>query len=373
MTDESKHRGVFERPKGSGIFWIHYYENGRRHRERVGKKSLAIKRYSIRKAEILEGRYFAPRQSHLVEDLFELVRQDYRANKKNLEPVETSWKRLKGTFARVNAERITTDDLQAYIIKQLRTGYSPASLNRDFAYLNRSLNLARRSTPPKIQRLPVFPPRLREAPPRSGFIEEDQYQKLILYSWEPWMKCFIAIAYAYGFRKSEILGLRVSNVERDFIRLHAGTTKNREGRIAPLTAEVRKYLGPCMRRKRPSDFLITRQDGRVRDFRGTWATLIEGAELPGLLIHDLRRSAVRQLIRHGVSERVAMAISGHKTRSVFDRYNLTSETDIMEAGKKLESMNPTATTTATSGRRQRPAASEQHRKYKKLVDLRRAS
>jgi integrase len=85
-------------------------------------------------------------------------------------------------------------------------------------------------------------------------------------------------------------------------------------------------------------------------FRKSWRNACVGAELGkfeklenaavvynGLTFHDLRRSGVRNLIRAGVSEQVAMKISGHKTTSIFRRYNIISGADLRDAAKKLDS------------------------------------
>lgn len=159
----------------------------------------------------------------------------------------------------------------------------------------------------------------------------------------------------------------------------AGTTKNGEGRIAPMTDEVLTLLTACVVGKQKNDHVFTRPAAKpgqpeepVRGFRRRWAKVCcavglgelvcpncysklqeqtvdaEGKcsacrkqwkrqqlKYVGLLFHDLRRSGVRNLIRVGVQQKVAMTISGHKTASVFQRYNIVDERDIMDAGQKL--------------------------------------
>jgi integrase len=82
---------------------------------------------------------------------------------------------------------------------------------------------------------------------------------------------------------------------------------------------------------------VFHQDGTpVGDFRKAWATACAAAQVPGKLFHDLRRTAVRNMIRAGVPQTVAMAVSGHKTAAMFNRYNITSTEDRRDALTRTE-------------------------------------
>jgi len=107
--------------------------------------------------------------------------------------------------------------------------------------------------------------------------------------------------------------------------------------VIKLTSDVGILLEACVAGKGADDFVFTRADGKpVLDFRQRWESLTEAAGCPGLLFHDLRRSAVRNMTRRGIIESAAMKISGHKTRNVFERYNIVSESDLADAALKIE-------------------------------------
>jgi integrase len=225
-------------------------------------------------------------------------------------------------------------------MSRIRSGTASqnATINRELAALKRMFNLAYRSSPRKVYQVPVFP-RLKENPPRKGFVEGQQYKQLCDNSKELWLRGMLALGYNLGFRKAELLNMRLRQVDllNRTLTLDPGTTKNDEGRTVKMTLETYQLLRECVRGKGPDDFVFTRADGLpVRDFRGAWAKLCKAAGLNGLLFHDLRRSAVRNMVRCGVPERIAMMISGHKTRSVFDRYNIVSEADLTEAARRID-------------------------------------
>src|SRR3984957_13380087 len=205
-----------------------------------------------------------------------------------------------------------------------------------------------------IECIRAFPRKLREAKPREGFVEEPAYKILLSNAREPWLRCLVDIGFNFGPRKGEMLAVQVRDVDLLENWLTIRDSKNGDSRRIPLTRETVTLLAECMRGKEKNDFVLTRLDGsHVCQPRKTWYDLCCRAGLgqmlvekrpdgktasrfEGLQMHDLRRSAVRRLIRCNVPEKVAMAISGHKTRSVFDRYHITNDRDLEQADRQIE-------------------------------------
>jgi integrase len=214
-----------------------------------------------------------------------------------------------------------------------------ATINRELAALKRMFNLGYRATPPKVQRVPSMP-RLHENNIRKGFLTESQYEKLSAFCPDLWWRSLLEVARTYGWRRNELLSLRVRQVDllARTLRLEPGTTKNKEGREVTMTQTVFALVSACVSQKKPEDFVFTRSEGaNVRTFLKTWTDACKAAGVPGLLFHDLRRTAARNLRNAGVAEGVIMKIGGWRTRSVFERYAIVAQSDIEDALRRLDS------------------------------------
>lgn len=151
------------------------------------------------------------------------------------------------------------------------------------------------------------------------------------------LKPVLSFGFFTGWRKAEILNLKWNqvNLREGIVRLEPGETKNSEGRTLYMEPDLWEMMNVLHKNRRMDCFYVfNRKREKIVDFHKAWKTACTAVGRPGLLFHDLRRSAIRNMVRAGISERVAMTISGHKTRSVFDRYNIVSQDDLKEAAEK---------------------------------------
>ena len=330
--------------KRGNVYWIKYYRNGKPYREstKSRKEADAKRLLKRREGEISEGKlpgvYF---DRVRFDELAEGFLADYRINgKRSLVRAERSVQHLKTFFEGARVTNITSPAIQKYIEMRREQKAANASINRELAALKRMLNLGARQTPPKVDRVP-FIPMLQENNVRKGFFEHGEF--LLLRDAMPeHLKGFVTFAYKTGWRLSEITGLTWDKVDfnQRVVRLDPGETKNNEARTVSMDDEVLEIL---QRQKElrgksgtvlPNVFLNADGSDQVKRFDKSWKTACKTAQIGKRLFHDFRRSAVRNMVRAGVPERVAMMISGHKTRSVFERYNIVSEEDIKLAAQK---------------------------------------
>ena len=172
----------------------------------------------------------------------------------------------------------------------------------------------------------------------------------------PW-KDILDLAYYSGWRKNEILGLTWDELDEagGVIRLSPARSKTLVGRILPMSQPIAEALACRRARRDPDSPLVFHRDGiPVRRWRTAWRTACQTAGVPTRFLHDCRRTAARNLIRASVPERVAMLLTGHKSRAIFDRYNIINEQELLEAGDQLVAYLAQHAQATPRSRRRRP-------------------
>jgi integrase len=187
-------------------------------------------------------------------------------------------------------------------------------------------------------------PTIRVSAIRTGFFEREDFER-VRAELPDYLHPVVTLAYWMGWRIGEVLSLqwRQLDLKTGEIRLDPGTTKNKDGRVAFLPEEPLEALRAWREtttalereRARIVPHVFHNQGEPIRCFRTAWLNATKRAGVPTRLVHDFRRTAARNYVRAGVPERVAQTILGHKTRSIFDRYNIVAESDLREAAKRV--------------------------------------
>lgn len=328
-------------------WWIKYYQNGRPVRESTGttKETVARRMLRAREGDVEHGIPITPRMGRVTFDeaAADLL-NDYTINGKKThgEVKRRIALHLAPVFRGRRLANITTSDLRAYIAARLSEGAANANINRELAALKRMYSLAVQAG--KLHAKPYIP-MLQEDNVRRGFFEREQLEA-VRAALPAAIRPVVTFAYLTGWRvRSEILPLEWRQVDWHgrVVRLDPGTTKNRDGRTFPFTAALEQLLTEQLaeheRLKQVGRIvpLVFHRDGeRIRSVRGAWATACTAAAAPGRILHDFRRTAVRNLERDGVSRSAAMAMVGHKTESIYRRYAIVDAGALRDAAAKID-------------------------------------
>jgi integrase len=334
----------------SAIWWLRFRQHGQAVRQSSGTTSERVARHLLREKEgrIILGLPVNPQTDRLtLNDGLELIRRDYQTNgRKSTRTLEARLVHLLEHFDGASRlGRITTGHVEAYKAARLEAGAEPSTVNRETAVLARLGALARRQHGLHVSFLVGA---LQERNARRGFFDPDQYIAIYKHL-RPELRALAVLAFVTGWRKAELLSRQWRHVDfaHGWLRLEPEETKNRDGRMFPLIPELRDVLlgqrarvdGIQRAAGRIIPWVFVRDDGQpVRDFKRAWTTARKRAGIPGRLFHDFRRTAVRNLIRAGIPEVVAMRLTGHRTRSVFQRYAIVEEGMLKEAGERLAGM-----------------------------------
>jgi integrase len=229
-----------------------------------------------------------------VGDICELVLADHRLRK--LRDAKTlEWRyvaHVKPGLGGIHANRMT------YIEDRRKAGASEATVNRELSVVRRAYTLAMREEPPIVRKAPYIP-KLEENDPRQGFIERHQYERLLTELPDS-LKALLVVGYHVGCRKNELRRLRWEQVdfEAGLITLPGSQTKNKRPRSLPVYGDMDTWLRvQYANRPEANPWVFYGARNRpVGDHLPGWTEACERAGFPGLLFHDLRRSAVR---KHG--------------------------------------------------------------------------
>jgi len=323
-----------------------YCHRGKEIREPGGRTEKKAKQ-QLRKrlGEIATERFIGPSEERLtVGELLDALETHLETKGARGNSHGSAIKEARRFFAEERALSLNGARIERYQAEELRAEQpkAPATINRVVGALKQAFNLARKQD--RISRVPYFP-MLRENNARQGFFEHADFEAVAAVLPSDYADA-ARFAYLTGWRKGEILPLGWDAIDRSAGEARLRTSKNDHGRVIPLEGELATLVDRRWQAREWKDengvahvspLVFHRKGQPLGDFRKAWATACKKAGCPSRLFHDLRRTAVRNMVRAGVPQSVAMSISGHRTVSMFLRYNITSNADQREAFRRVDS------------------------------------
>lgn len=353
--------------KRGGVYWFSFVFDGQRVQRSTKQKSRkaavdieSAYRTALAKGEV--GLTRPKRETRSVAELLDALKMSYQQEGRLSPQNRSLLSRASYDFGSKVATQLTTEHLETYVTRRRAEGAKNASINRILEALRRSYRLADVSAP-------KFPHLSEQGNARAGFFTEAELALLVSHLPSD-LHDFTRFAAACGMRKGEIAKLTWKMVKGDELQIPGSICKNSKGRVLPLIGEI----GEIVDRRRAAlprekngtvqmcEYIFHRDGSPVAELRKSWQSAAITAGLgvmvckkcggqgpekyckkckaakryEGRLFHDLRRSAVRNMVQAGVSTQVAKKWSGHTSDSVFERYSIIVTDDMREAQKQTE-------------------------------------
>ena len=326
---------VFQRGQ---IWWVAYYQDGREYREssKSRERKEAVRLLRQRVGEVATGivqngpvyRRSGTRRVTML-DLFDLIEHHYQINSRSSRINGYCLRRLRRRFAGYTVQACTSLAVSHYMAEMLRQGRKAPTINREISVLRSAFRLGYRHD--LVARVPASK-LLPDHAVRNEFFTRAEIDALLPCLRE-YLRDVVLFAYLTGWRKGEIIGLEWANVNRSgaVIRLEPEQNKSRTVRVLALQGELAALIERRWHARKVGRTLARhvfhRAGHQLMDFRRPWHAACLQAGFGRRMFHSLRRSAARNMSLQGVPEKVIMSIMGHKTRGMFDRYNIVTEAD----------------------------------------------
>ena len=365
-----RHRGVYEHPRGSGCWWIHYYDGaGRRRREKVGRYQRAVNLYLRRQIEKREG-HLPPagrRQGPAFADLADLAMaaKKPRLAARSYSTDQSRLRRLKELFAGLKAAQVTPGVIEEKFQALHAEEFSTSTINRYRALLSSVFSFAVQTgqmTANPVRRVKGYP----ESDARIRFLSADEEEALRQAIVERFAQgeAEVDLALHTGMRRGEQFDLRWDQVdlERGLLTVFGKRKPSGERRrFVPINRAARAALEKLYAQSAGSEYVCP---GRRRPVQTDWRRWFEEcAKSAGILNftwHDLRHTFASRLVMAGVDLASVQKLLGHRSITTTMRYAHLSPGHLLAAVEKLNSTaTPTATSAATGTGRSRQVTSFQ--------------
>ena len=342
---QNKDRGLFERPAGSGTWWIRYYDaEGKEHREKIGSKSLARQAYAKRKTQIREGKFFPEfllrRKTILLRDFIQDYLKEAKVNHRAYFNDEKHAAFFTKAFGDLPIEDLTASQIEKLKAERLAS-VKPATVLRELVWLKHLYNVAIRDE--KLEKNPVnqvkFP---KPNNARLRYLTEDEQQRLQAVM-APADYQLVEIALHTGMRRGEQFDLRWENVDFRAETLTIPVSKSGLTRHVPMNERVLEIMSSYYKKRRTDWVFPSRNPDRPLDCRNfvkrVYKLALRKASISGASWHTLRHTFASMLAMAGTPLHTIQILMGHAQISMTMRYSHLAPSHLKEAINRLVKAN----------------------------------